>query len=150
MIPYPDPKVATVLCIGGAVKYMMREGSNVSSEFILTHAFTDVVAIFPRGIALVLGTALLWSYYDDATCQLFPQPYVEEIKTKVAQFQGTFELNENPVKKVHIISSGCRGILVITDYEEVDTPTHASIQDSRSHTQVKTAAILQQMQFLKQ
>ena len=84
-IPYPDAKVAAVLCIGGAVKYVVREGSNVSSDFILTHVCRNVAAIFPREVALVLGIALLWSYYDDTTCQLFPQSCVEEIKAKVAQ-----------------------------------------------------------------
>ena len=34
-IPYPDAKVATVLCIGGAVKYVVREGSNISFDFYL-------------------------------------------------------------------------------------------------------------------
>ena len=49
---------------------------------MLTHVCTNIAAIFPREVALGLGTALLWSYYDDATCLLFPQSYVEEIKTK--------------------------------------------------------------------
>ena len=78
-IPYPDAKVVTVLCIGGAVKYVLREGSNVSSDFILTHACTNVAANFPREVALVLSTTLLLSYYGDATYQLFPQSCVIEI-----------------------------------------------------------------------
>ena len=64
----------------------------MSSDFILTHVCANVAAIFPREVALVLGTVLLWSYYDDASCQLFPQSQVEEIKTKVAQLQGALEL----------------------------------------------------------
>ena len=55
--PYPDAKVAAVLCVGGAVKYVVREGSQVSSEFILTHISTNVAKIFPREAALVLGIA---------------------------------------------------------------------------------------------
>ena len=55
---------------------------------------------------------------------------------------------------MYFIASAHGDVLVITDYEEVDTglqnTTRASIQDSRSHTQVKIAALLQQKQFLKQ
>ena len=54
---------------------------------------------------------------------------------------------------MHIIASDDGGILVIIDYEEIDTDlqniTRASIQDSRiSNMQVKTGAILQHMRFL--
>jgi len=31
-LPYPDAKVASVLCIGGAIKYELREGSGVSDD----------------------------------------------------------------------------------------------------------------------
>ena len=88
---YPDAKEAAVLCVGGAVKYVMREVSQVSFEFILTNICTNIAKIFHRKAVLVLGTALLWTYYDDRTNQLFPEPYVDEIKAKVAQLQGTKE-----------------------------------------------------------
>ena len=58
-IPYPDAKVATVLYIGGAVKYVAREASNVSCAFIRTHICTNIEAMFPREVAFVSGTALL-------------------------------------------------------------------------------------------
>ena len=47
LIPYPDTKVATDLCIGGAVKYAVREGSIVLSDFKLIHVCANVAAIFP-------------------------------------------------------------------------------------------------------
>ena len=63
------------------------------------------------------------------------------------------ESNEIPVKKVRIIASGRGGVLVIMDFEEIETekgnPTSSSIQESRNHIQIETAAILQQIQFLK-
>ena len=80
-IPHPNAKVAAVLCIGGAVKYVARECGNMSSDFIFTHVCTNVAAIFPREAALVLSI----SCYDDTTYQLFSQSYLEEIKAKVAQ-----------------------------------------------------------------
>ena len=77
-------QVAAVLCGRGAVKYVVREGAQVSSEFILTNIYANITKIIPREAALFLGTALLWAYYDDETSQIFPQPYVEEIKAKMA------------------------------------------------------------------
>ena len=35
VLPYPNAKVASVLCIGGAVKYEIKEGSGVTDKFIL-------------------------------------------------------------------------------------------------------------------
>ena len=34
-IPYPDAEVRTVLSIGGAVKYVVREGSNYFHSLVL-------------------------------------------------------------------------------------------------------------------
>ena len=97
--PHPDAKVAAVLCVGGVIKYVVREGSQVSSEFILNNISANIAEIFPREAAFVLGTALLWTYHDEESSQLFPQPCVDKTKTKVAQLQGLIESNENPVKK---------------------------------------------------
>ena len=56
-IRYPDAKVEVVLCVGYAIKYVVREGSQVSSEFILTNISAYKAKILPREAALVLGTA---------------------------------------------------------------------------------------------
>ena len=58
-IPYPNAKVSTVLCIGGPIKYVVRESSQIYSEFILTNISAYKAKILPREAALVLGTALL-------------------------------------------------------------------------------------------
>ena len=36
-LPYPDTKVAAILCPGGACKYVVKENSAVTSDFILQH-----------------------------------------------------------------------------------------------------------------
>ena len=129
----------------------MREGSQILSAFILINISANIAKIFPREAALVLGTALVWAYYDDETSQLFPQPYVDKIKAKTAQLQGMLESNENPVKKVQIIVSGEGVVLVNTDFKEINMEEgETSIQNSRSCRRIETAAILQQMQVLMQ
>ena len=150
-IPYPDVKKAAVLCIGGAVNYVVREGSCVLSNFSLTYICANIAIIFPRGAALILGTTLLWGFYDDLTCQLFPYSYVEGIQAKVALLQSTLESNENPVKEMQVIVGGHGGVLVITDSEDINMGganiSHLSVEDNGSCAEVKSATILQ---FLKQ
>ena len=65
-ILHPDAEVAAVLCVGGAIKYVVREDS------IFTNISANIAKMFPREAALVLVTVLLWAYYDDKTSQLFP------------------------------------------------------------------------------
>ena len=98
-IPYPDAKVVAVLCVGDAIKYVVRKGCQVPSQLILTNISVNIAKIFPRETTVVPGTSLLQAYYDDETSQLLPQPYVDKIEAKIAQSQGTLESNENPVKK---------------------------------------------------
>ena len=63
-IPYPDAKVASILAVGGAVKYVVRQGSPVSEQFLLTYVAPNIANTFPRAAALVLARALLWVYYE--------------------------------------------------------------------------------------
>ena len=63
-IPYPDAKVASVLCIGGVIKYEVRPESNICADSILTHICPSITKKFPKAISLVLGTTLLWAYHD--------------------------------------------------------------------------------------
>ena len=58
-IPYPDVKVASILCVGGAVKYVVREGVGISDRFLLTYVAPSIAQQFPRPVALVLARALL-------------------------------------------------------------------------------------------
>ena len=96
-IPYPDAKVASVLCIGGAIKYEVRPESLVTPDFILTFVSPSIMNVFPREVALVLGTALLWAYHDHKFSQLLPQDEIDPIKTRVARLGGSLDPNENPV-----------------------------------------------------
>ena len=144
-IPYPDAKVASILCVGGAIKYMVREGSNISSDFILTHVCSNIKTVFPREVSLVLGTALLWAIYNDSISQILPQHFVDGVKLSVSQVGGSLLPNQNPVRKIPIIVSGDGGVLVITalnDNESQPAP--------QGQGQIELAVLLQQIQYLKQ
>ena len=54
------------LLLGRAVKYVVREGSPVSEQFLLTYVAPNIANTFPRAAALVLARALLWVYYEES------------------------------------------------------------------------------------
>jgi hypothetical protein len=56
-LPYPDAKVADRLCIGGACKYVVKEGSGVTETFLLEHVVLNVRRQYPDDVTKVLGKA---------------------------------------------------------------------------------------------
>jgi hypothetical protein len=60
-LPYPDAKVAGLLCIGGPCKYQVIEESGVTNAFILEYVTPHVRTNLGDPTALlVLSCALLW------------------------------------------------------------------------------------------
>ena len=41
-LPYPDAKVASSLCVGGAVKYALRRSSRVLEDWLLENVFCNI------------------------------------------------------------------------------------------------------------
>ena len=56
---YPDAKVAAVLCVGGPIKYTVRDGVSISADWIVQFVVPNIAIHFPRALAVVLGRALL-------------------------------------------------------------------------------------------
>jgi len=42
-LPYQDAKVASKLCVGGPVKYVLQDGSNIVQAWLLENVFPNVV-----------------------------------------------------------------------------------------------------------
>ena len=58
-LPFPDAKVATALCKGGPIHYLVKE-SGISKEWILEHVVPSIFSEYDEYVAIVLGRALLW------------------------------------------------------------------------------------------
>lgn len=65
VLPYTDAKVASVLCVGGEVKYEIKEGSIVTDEFIFQCIIPHTKQLMGQAVALVLDKALLWGICDN-------------------------------------------------------------------------------------
>ena len=99
LIPYPDAKVASSLCINGPAKYMVREDLNIDEDLILSFVGSNISSYFPRQVALVLGRVLLWAVYDEETSELICQQVVDRVKSSVQATNRLIESGVNPVKK---------------------------------------------------
>jgi hypothetical protein len=62
--PYPDAKVAAVLCQGGPIKYVLRQGSGVTEDWLRAFVVPNTVLFKPhlhREIVKVLALPVLWA-----------------------------------------------------------------------------------------
>ena len=111
-LPWPDLKVAQMLCIGGACKYKITQESGVSDAFVLEFVVPNLKKRFDNDVALIFGTALLYYVYADESNQVPP-----EIKTRVrsAMTSVSPRPNDNPVKKSPVVCTGNDGEIYIDE-----------------------------------
>ena len=118
-LPYPDAKVASVLSIGGPIKYVLRENSNVSDAFILEYVSPLIRRKLGPAVALTLGKALFWGAMDDEARKLLESTLVERIRDAYERIR-TLDIGTNPIKKVNLVISGFEGTLYIDEIREAD------------------------------
>ena len=99
-LPWPDTKVAGMLCIDGPVKYKIQENTDVTKEWILRHV---VPAMRTREdvndeVAFVLGTALLWYVmHNRDEIDRVPAAIEDRIKNAYENIRREGD-NKNPVR----------------------------------------------------
>ena len=59
-LPYVDAKVAGCLCMGGPCKYVLKNNSGVTNNFILEYVTPNIALRLGDEVAVRLGTALLY------------------------------------------------------------------------------------------
>ena len=57
--------MASVLAIGGAIKYQVKQGAQVSDSFILGNVVPHTSQLLNQKVTIILGKALLWEVFDD-------------------------------------------------------------------------------------
>jgi hypothetical protein len=107
-LPYPDAKVAAMLCPGGPIKYKLRDGSNVTDEFILEHVVPKTAGRLQNATALVLGRAILWGAFS-GIAQVMPIGLRNRIQNAYTGVQNELPAGTNPVQKIPIVVTGNEG-----------------------------------------
>ena len=149
LIPFPDAKVASTLCIGGPVKYVVREefASTITENLIFELVGANISNLFPRQVALVLGRVLIWAAYDEAICELMDPNIVARIKAFIPATGSITEVSAlNPVTKVALIVAGNDGNLLIEELAQENSNNTNSTRISGSHDQ--TSVMITQVWFL--
>jgi hypothetical protein len=107
-LPYPDAKVAGLLCIGGPCKYVVREDSGVTDQFILDYVTKKARTRAGDQVALVLGKALLWYIFDAKGDEDVPTVVKQRVRNAYGHIQVLPD-GTNPVKKALIVVTGHEG-----------------------------------------
>ena len=65
-IPYPDAKVAVMLCPGGPCSYRIKANSPVTDDWILDNVVPNInrATVYGSQLKKLLGRALLWLCYS--------------------------------------------------------------------------------------
>ena len=110
-LPWPDVKVASMLCLGGPCRYML--GSEVDSQFVLTHVVPHIHKRLNDETSLILGTALLYSIccIDDTTNNV-PSSIASRVRN--ALNQAGIDPTE-AVKRIPVVCTGHEGEIYIDD-----------------------------------
>ena len=139
-LPYPDAKVAEMLCIGGPCYYLFPEelnGTNTAGDneaasavpwiammktFLLSNVVPNIRKRMSEAVALVLGKALLWmifSPYDEAH-HVIPQDFKQRIQMEWKEIISATvvgvdceDARYNPIKRVPVVVTGDHGCVYI-------------------------------------
>ena len=61
VLPWPDIKTASKLCVGGICKYKLKQGCGLSDEWLIAHVAPGIRECFGDGVAAILAKPLLWA-----------------------------------------------------------------------------------------
>jgi hypothetical protein len=119
-LPYPDAKVAGRLCIGGPCKYVHKEGSGITGNFLMKNVVPSIRSRFSASVASVLlALPLRWAVFenDDDYLPRGSTYHTREAVHKVSQHPD----NENPVKKAMLAISGNECELYLDELDALET-----------------------------
>jgi len=99
-----DGKVAAVLCVGQPVKYKLKAGTGITSEWLLTHVVPGINDHYDADqnnkIASVLALPLLFACMDPALEHLMDPAVRSRVRAAWSDIQGNHDDDWNPVEKV--------------------------------------------------
>ena len=115
-----DGKVAAALCVGGPVKYVLVEGSDVSIEWVRVNVVPGITRFFGTAeeddntIAEVLGLAVLWGCMDEVYSLKVDQWLLEKVRGAYDVVRK-LPVGVNPVEKRYLTVFPASGQLCVQD-----------------------------------
>jgi hypothetical protein len=113
-LPFPDAKVAGLLCPGGPIRYAILPGSGVTRAFIVDHVTPKICDKYGSDVACILGTALLWVVHSPYFSMVPPFTMRDDLCLRYDEVK-TAGFTNNPVQKVPLIICGDEGQVHMVD-----------------------------------
>jgi hypothetical protein len=112
-LPFPDAKLAGLLCPGGPIRYAIMPGSGVTRAFIIDRVVPKIKEKFGSDVAYVLGSAILWVLHSPYF-RMMPGTLRDTIRMAYADVKPE-GFNENPIQKIPLIICGNEGRVHMVD-----------------------------------
>jgi len=113
-LPFPDAKVASLLCVGGPCSYRVKEGANnVNDNWIRTHVVPETTIVYDAELSLILGKAILWLSFSELNARV-----PVNIRNRIHQQYGMIrQLDDgvNPVEKCLLLVTGFDAVVQINE-----------------------------------
>jgi hypothetical protein len=103
------------LWIGGTCKYVLKEGSGITGNFLLERVVPSIRTWFTASVATVLALPLLWTVFKTDDNYLLRE-MMGRIQAAVRQVSQLAD-DKNPVKKVVLVVSGNEGKWYLDELE---------------------------------
>jgi hypothetical protein len=123
-LPFPDAKLAGLLCPGGPIRYAIMPGSGVTQAFTVDQVVPQIKAKFGSDAAYVLGGAVLWALHSPYF-RMMPGWLRDNIRLAYADVKPD-GFNENLMQKIPLIICGNEGRVHMVD---VPQGFHAGVRD---------------------
>ena len=130
-IGWIDAKVASSLCKGGPVAYVVDPLSGVTDQWILDHVVPNLTKKVIPEVTKVLGHAVLFHVFDHSGKDAFPPHRHEQILEALADlgFRNQLAEGTNPVKRKPLVVSGhdSEVVMDLMDTEDNHNDTRRSL-----------------------
>lgn len=136
VLPWPDIKTASTLCIGGICKYNLKQGCGLSDEWLIEHVTPAIRERFGDGVAAILAKPLLWACQDAECASMVPgsiRTRVLNALVNVAQ-QSSLSSGENCVEKVLTVANEADGEVFFDEVRDVAGGTGGTGRSAAGNT----------------
>jgi hypothetical protein len=133
-----DAKVASILCVGGPVRYKVKSDSHVTSLFMQEVVVPGIYNLYSseesNQIASVLAPALLWAAHSEDLSHLMSEQVRKRIVDGYALIRGQHPADYNPVEKVPL------HVFRVQNQVQIEELVRNEHDGARAHHQIPAGA----------
>ena len=156
--PFIDAKIAGILCVNGPVKYELKSGAGIATEWLREHVVPALTDFFGADSTVpnTLALPLLWAAMEPSMASRVPVALRDRIRTEYEAFRAGSDgllVGVNPVKKVPLlITRFNQSVAIDVMMEEDGAAPAAQLQQDRTqqqfHQQERSNVVVSQLQTM--